>query len=205
MSNLAPKILFAAALAFLVGGTSITAHAESCINSCVTMAIPRTDAGVITKLDGTADAVLWPPTQDLRKITIAAKNLGGSECDVTIRDVLQDEAPGRTSAGSPIDDAAECSNEGLASTIFLRSKRTNEGDGRSYHVQFELTDPDCTGVFRPDEVLVVVPRDDDAVAMRLQPYKDDGQLTASYSGPALECAPAKDDRLASAPGANENR
>ena len=191
-----PKLLFAATLAAFVSAAH-GARAESCTNTCVTMAIPRTSEGVITKLDGSADAVLWPPTQELRRIVISAKNNANAECDVTIRDVLQDEAPGTTASGTRIDDAADCSNEGASSTIYLRSKRTNQGDGRSYHVQFELADPACTDVARPDEVLVVVPHDDDALAMRLEPYKDDGQLTASYSGPTLQCAPAGDDRLAS--------
>jgi hypothetical protein len=50
-----------AAAAVMLAAAASHAGGESCSNSCVTMAIPAAD-GVYTRLDGTADAVLWPPT-----------------------------------------------------------------------------------------------------------------------------------------------
>ena len=113
--------VFALSVVGVVASTAI-ARSENCTNTCVTMAIPRT-TGVETKLDGTSDAVLWPPSEDLRTIRIAAENLRGAACDVTINDVRQDEPPAVTSDGVAIDDAVNCRNAGDSSSVDLRSDR----------------------------------------------------------------------------------
>ena len=184
------------ALAVTLGAVTAAtpAHSETCSNTCVTMAIPRAE-GVITKFDGTADATLWPPTQDLRKVRISALNDRGTECDVTIEDVRQDESPGQTAAGAPIDDAVNCQNDGETSSVELRSKRASTGDGRAYHIALKLDDPDCLATARADEVVIDVPKDETAND-DLKPVDGGSQLTASYSGPSLQCSPADDDRLA---------
>lgn len=195
MKGYSPKQLVAIALAFASIALATIASGETCSNSCVTMAIPRSSEGVHTKLDGTADAVLWPPGKDLRKIRISALNDRSAPCDVTIHDVRQDEAPGVAGSGATIDDAVNCINEGQESSVELRSDRDADGNGRAYHIRFKLNDPDCTVSAKADEVLVVVPHDETVTSLKT--YADDGALTASYSGPALNCSPPRDDRLAS--------
>jgi hypothetical protein len=183
-----------AVLALAAVGTATVAHGDSCTNTCVTVAIPSSD-GVQTKLDGTADAVLWPPGNDFRLIHIAALNDHGVDCDVTINDVRQDEAPRVSRNGKTLDDAVDCNNEGDSSTIGLRGERARNGDGRAYHISFRLDDPDCIRSGKTDEVLIAVPRDDAATS--LKSYADDGDtLTASYAGSELQCTPQQDDRLA---------
>lgn len=168
------------------------ADSDSCWNSCVTMAIPSSPDGVRTRLDGTADAELWPPSHELRTIRISALNNRGVACDVTIHDVRQDEAPGVAGSGATIDDAVGCDNDGRESTVQLRSDRADDGNGRAYQISFRLQDPDCGHTPVADEVLVVVPKDQ-SVAHDLQPDVDEDMLTASYSGSALECAPPQRD------------
>lgn len=176
----------------VVGSVAIAA-AASCSNTCVTMAIPSSPDGVYTKLDGTADAALWPPTHELRTIRISALNNRGANCDVTIEDVRQDEAPGVAGSGAKIDDAVNCDNEGHESSVQLRSDREDNGDGRGYQIRFHLNDPDCGKQAKADEVLVVVPRDQ-SVARSLKPaVEDDSTLTASYSGSQLQCSPSQRD------------
>ena len=178
-------------------GIATVARSESCTNTCVTMAIPSAE-GLHTKLDGTADGLLWPPTQELRRIQISALNNRGADCNVTIGDVRQDEATKTAATGTPIDDAVNCLNRGDQSSVELRSDRASNGDGRAYHISFRLDDPDCRDTARADEVLVVVPHDKHQGLASLKSWDaDEGTLTASYSGPALQCAPASDDRLAS--------
>jgi hypothetical protein len=190
------KTLSAAIAAAAIAGSAAVAFADSCSNTCTTVAIPRTD-GVITKLDGTADAALWPPSHELRTIRISALNDQNTACDVTIEDVLQDEKRATTSGGAPIDDAAGCVNDGEASTIQLRSDRAEGGNGRSYHVLVSLSDPSCTSEDKSDEILVEVPIRDGTTD--LQPDADVNNLFPSYSGDALACVPQHDpDRLASA-------
>ena len=75
------KRLVAVAVTIAGIGTATLAHSQTCKNSCVTMAIPKTDDGVYTKLDGSADAVMWPPTQELRTIRISALNERSEPCD----------------------------------------------------------------------------------------------------------------------------
>src|SRR5690349_15595792 len=188
--------LSAAIAAAAITGSAALAFAGSCSNTCATVAIPRTD-GVVTKLDGTADAALWPPSHELRTIRISALNDRNTACDVTIEDVLQDEKPATSSNGAPIDDVSGCVNDGQASTIQLRSDRDEAGNGRSYHVRISLADPDCTKDDRSDEVLVEVPKSDKTTS--LQPDADVNDLVPSYSGDALACVPQQDpERLASA-------
>jgi hypothetical protein len=175
-----------------VAGSAAFAAAADCSNTCVTMAIPSSPDGVYTKLDGTADAALWPPTHELRTIRISALNNRAAECDVTINDVRQDEAPGVAGSGAKIDDAVNCNNEGHQSSVQLRSDRADSGDGRGYQISFHLDDPDCSKQVRTDEVLVVVPRDQ-SVARSLWPALDESTLTASYSGSALQCTPPQRD------------
>jgi hypothetical protein len=170
------------------------AWSESCTNTCVTVAIPRAE-GVMTKLDGSADAVLWPPSQELRTIQISALNDRNTACDVTINDVLQDEKPAVSASGMPIDDAVGCVNDGEKSTIKLRSDRAKDGNGRSYHVMVSLADPDCTASAKDDEVLISVPQSEKATS--LQPDADVNNLTPSYQGDALACVPEQEhERLA---------
>jgi len=189
------QLLAIGATITIVGCASI-ASSETCSNSCVTMAIPSSPEGVQTKLDGTADAALWPPGPDLRPIRISALNDRGSACDVTISDVRQDESPGMSGTGTPIDDAVNCSNDGKESSVELRGNRADDGNGRSYHIRFMLDDPDCGITALADEVLVVVPRDEKTTSLKSS-AEDEGTLTASYSGSTLECTPRNDDRLVS--------
>jgi hypothetical protein len=137
---------------------------------------------------------LWPPSQDLRKIRISALNNRDVACDVTIADVRQDEAPTVTGGGAKIDDATNCSNVGTESTVDLRSKRGESGDGRFYHIAIRMDDPDCRKAGRDDEVLILVPRDDSETKLKFD--AESNQLIASYSGPALNCAPQASNRLA---------
>lgn len=189
-----PLLLVSFLTVAAVAGPVTPAQSESCSNSCVTMAIPRSP-GVHTRLDGTADAVLWPPSHELRPIRISALNDRDVACDVTIEDVRQDEAPVVTGGGVPIDDAVNCSNEGDASTVELRSDRAESGNGRLYAVSFRLDDPDCSGAAKDDEVLVAVPLDENTTS--LKPDADAGRLTSSYSGAALACVPQPEpDRYA---------
>ena len=173
-----------------------TAGAETCANTCVTMAIPSSD-GIQTKLDGTADAALWPPSQELRKVQISALNNRGTSCDVTISDVRQDEATRVAGSGAPIEDAVDCHNEGDASSVELRSARAENGDGRSYQISFAMKDPACTATAKTDEVLVVVPRDQ-TLTTSLKPAAEQSEITtASYAGATLKCSPDRFDRVAS--------
>jgi hypothetical protein len=184
----------AAAVTTTVALLATTARSQSCVNSCVTVAIPRAD-GVVTKLDGSADAALWPPSQELRTITISALNERNTPCDVTIDDVLQDETPAMTKGGAPIDDAVGCVNDGVKSTIQLRSDRDQDGNGRSYHVMVSLTDPDCTASAKDDELLISVPQTE--TSSSLQPDPDVNNLIPSYNGDALACVPEDQaDRVA---------
>lgn len=180
-----------AAAAVVLTGAASDARGTACSNSCVTMAIPAAD-GVHTRLDGTADAVLWPPTRELRTIRISALNEFGAGCDVTIDDVRQDEAPTLAGSGATIDDAVLCDNQGLESSVRLRSARAENGDGRGYRISFRLEDPNCGGQARLDEVLVAVPREQ-AATTSLEPLVDEGTVTASYSGSALQCSPPQRD------------
>jgi hypothetical protein len=194
MNALALKRLIPFALilsVFVLATPASSASSGTCSNSCVTMAIPRSDDGVYTKLDGTADAVLWPPSQDLRTIRISALNSHDRGCDVTIDDVRQDEAPGVAGSGATIDDAVNCSNDGQESSVDLRSDRSEGGDGRAYHIRFTLADPDCVTTGKADEVLVLVPHDENTTSLKSD--IDDGPLTASYSGTTLQCAPPQRD------------
>lgn len=187
-----PRGIAATALAAAVLGTTTPANSGTCPNTCVTMAIPRSGDGVHTKLDGSADAVLWPPTHELRKIHVAALNDHGARCNVTIDDVRQDEAPGTAGSGTLIDDAVHCDNQGEESTVELRSDRKDDGDGRAYLIRFHLDDPDCSKSARTDEVVVVVPRDQ-STATSLKSEVNESTLTASYAGSALQCAPLQRD------------
>jgi hypothetical protein len=172
------------------------AWSESCTNSCVTVAIPRAE-GVITKLDGSADAALWPPTRELRTIEISALNDRNVACDVTINDVLQDENPAVSATGAPIDDAVGCVNDGEKSTIQLRSDRSKDGNGRAYHLMVSLTDPDCTASAKEDEVVVAVPQAEFTAS--IAPDPDVNNLIPSYRGDALACVPEQEpDRVAAA-------
>ena len=140
-------------------------------------------------------AVLWPPSKEFRDIQISALNNQGVECDVTIGDVRQDESPRVAGDGATVDDAVGCNNEGHSSTVALRSERASNGDGRAYYISFRLDDPDCSSSAKADEVLVAVPREESITS--LKSYADvESTLTASYSGPELECTPRDDDRLA---------
>ena len=181
------------AVAAIIAAVAPTGKAMggACSNSCVTMAIPAA-AGVFTRLDGTADAVMWPPSRELRTIRISALNMRGASCDVTIDDVRQDEAPGLAGSGAVIDDAVHCDNQGHESTVRLRSDRAESGDGRGYRISFRLEDPNCGGQARLDEVLVAVPREQ-ATTTSLEPLVDEGTMTASYSGSALQCSPPQRD------------
>jgi len=198
MKQHAPQIF--AATAVVLAAFASNAGAGSCSNTCATMAIARTSDGVITKLDGTADAALWPPDDDLRVIRISSINDRGFACDVDITDVQQNEPRAVAANGTPIDDAVGCANDGETSTIQLRAKRSNAGDGRSYHVDIAMKDPDCVSSSKADEVVVVVPRTEEEATLTagLQPLDDQGALTASYSGGALQCSPRQDDRIARA-------
>ncbi len=172
------------------------AWSQTCTNTCVTVAIPHAE-GVTTKLDGSADAVLWPPSQELRTIRISALNDRNGECDVTIDDVLQDEKPALSASGMPIDDAVGCMNDGQQSTIQLRSDRSKDGNGRSYHVKISLADPDCSASAKSDEVLIAVPQT--VTSNSLQPDPDVNNLIPSYRGDALACVPEQQpDRVAAA-------
>ncbi|MFN2428165.1 MAG: hypothetical protein ABR587_17155 [Candidatus Binatia bacterium] len=173
-----------------LAGTASVAIADTCSNTCVTMAIPRSSDGVQTRLDGSADAVLWPPSRELRKIVISALNNRGASCDVTIDDVRQDEAPGVAGSGATLEDAVNCDNAGVESSVELRSDRDDDGNGRAYEISFRLKDPDCRRHARADEVVVVVPRDESVTSLKPDV---DGALTASYAGSALECAPPQRD------------
>jgi len=186
------KLIAATTLCIAVFGTTAFAAGETCSNSCVTMAIPRSDDGVVTRLDGTADAALWPPSHELRKIRIAALNDRGQSCNVTIDDVRQDEAPGTAGSGAPIDDARNCDNQGDESTVELRSDREDDGNGRSYQISFHLDDPDCSRSARADEVVIVVPRDQ-STTTSLKSEVDESSLTASYAASRLHCAPPQRD------------
>jgi len=190
-NHLVPTVL---AIAIVAGSAAVAAaETASCSNSCVTMAIPASADGVYTKLDGTADAALWPPTHELRTIRISALNKRGADCDVTIEDVRQDEAPGMAGSGAKIDDAVNCDNEGHESSVQLRSDREDNGDGRGYQIRFHMDDPDCGKQAKADEVTVVVPRDQ-SVARSLKPaVEDESTLTASYSGSQLQCSPPQRD------------
>lgn len=185
------RTLAAAVVVVVAAATHGNAGSGSCSNSCVTMAIPAA-AGVHTRLDGTADAVLWPPGHELRVIRISALNENGTRCDVTIDDVRQDEAPALAGSGVTIDDAVHCDNQGLESTVRLRSARAENGDGRGYRISFRLEDPACGGQARLDEVLVAVPREQ-APATSLEAMVDGSTLIASYSGTALQCSPPQRD------------
>lgn len=185
-------VALAAALVVAAAATPAFADTDTCWNSCVTMAIPSSPDGVRTRLDGSADAELWPPSHELRTIRISALNNRGVACDVTIDDVRQDEARGVAGSGATIDDAVGCDNDGHESTVQLRSDRADDGNGRAYQIRFRLQDPDCSPTTVADEVLVVVPKDQD-VARDLRPDVDEDMLTASYSGSSLECAPPQRD------------
>lgn len=178
-------------LAVALGDSASFASGKACSNTCVTMAVPGTD-GVQTILDGTADAALWPPTRELREIRIAALNNGGRSCDVTIDDVQQDEAPGVTGSGRPIDDAVHCANDGDESTVELRSERDAAGDGRLYRIRFHLADPDCTRARKNDHLAIVVPLDPGA-RTSLKAVESERPLTASHADSALECTPPQRD------------
>lgn len=181
----------AAAVIITAVATAGNAMGGACFNSCVMMAIPAT-AGVYTRLDGMADAVLWPPSRELRTIRISARNMRGAVCDITIEDVRQDEAPALAGSGATIDDAVNCDNQGHESSVRLRSDRAENGDGRGYRINFRLEDPNCGGQVRLDEVLVAVPREK-ATVRSLDPMLDESTLTASYSGTALQCSPPQRD------------
>jgi hypothetical protein len=185
------KRIAAAALVVAVADSAAFAGGKACTNSCVTMAVPRSD-GVHTRLDGTADAALWPPTHELRQIRVAALNDGGKSCNVTIDDVLQDEAPGVTGGGGTIDDAVHCDNEGEESTVELRSDRDDTGNGRFYKISFHLEDPDCSNATKTDEVVIVVPLGR-STATSLEAAVDHSPLTASYASSSLQCAPPQRD------------
>jgi hypothetical protein len=202
MKERTPRKLLAIAATIAMVAAANLARSETCSNTCVTLAIPASD-GVHTRLDGTADAVLWPPGTDFRRIHIAALNNQGVECDVTIDDVRQDEAPRVSRSGATFDDAVDCNNDGDASTIALRSERARNGDGRAYHVSFRLDDPDCLKSARTDEVLIAVPREESVTTLKSYAGEDD-TLTASYGGSELQCTPRQDDRLAGLPGSDSN-
>jgi len=195
-NELTKRVLAATVAAAGVVSLASSAWSESCTNSCVTVAIPRAE-GVVTKLDGSADAALWPPSQELRTISISALNDRNMACDVTIHDVLQDEKPAVSSSGAPIDDVSGCVNDGEKSTIQLRSDRARDGNGRAYHVKVSLADPDCTASAKDDEVLIAVPQSEKPAS--LLPDADVGNFYPSYSGDALACVPEhKPDRMAAA-------
>lgn len=188
-------VLFRCGLVAAALVAATTAAADPCRNTCVTMAVPSAE-GVRTRLDGTADAILWPPTQELRPIRLSALNDAGRPCDVTIADVRQDEMPRISASGATIYDASNCSNDGNASSIELRSDRDEDGDGRAYRIGVNLADPDCRATGRSDEVLIAVPIEEPTTA-ELVSYEDQPVVAASYPGPDLQCDSPSDDRLAS--------
>lgn len=193
MTNAYPSIraipgIRVAATALAVGlcYSAAFASAGTCTNTCVTMAIPRTE-GVETRLDGTADAMLWPPTRELRRIRVAALNNRGKSCDVTIDEVLQDEEASRGA-----DDAVRCDNEGDESTVELRSAREDAGDGRLYRIRFLLADPDCGKAAKRDDLAIVVPLDERATTS-LKAVENETPLASSHASSTLQCSPPQRD------------
>ncbi|HEY2773113.1 MAG TPA: hypothetical protein VGK20_03570 [Candidatus Binatia bacterium] len=171
------------------------AKAGQCSNTCTTMAIPASADGVRTRLDGWADATLWPPDRGFRTIHISALDARDTACKVTITDVRQDEALATDRRGVDVADATNCSNARASASVDLRSERDQAGDGRMYHVAIRMEDPRCAKAARTDEVLVAVPREETAAPPKVE--ADASDLRSSYAGDSLQCRPHEADRYAS--------
>src|SRR5262249_51664073 len=132
-----------------------------------------------------ADAVLWPPNHKFRTVKISASNSCGDTCDVTIKDVTQDEPVTGLGSGNFSPDAANCSNAGTTSQVDLRGERdgtagdseSGAGDGRYYHVSYTMHDPDFPAQDASGTALILVPHDQGKA--HLGTWIDEGPLFGS--------------------------
>jgi hypothetical protein len=135
--------------------------------------------------DASADAVLWPPNHKFRTTRISASNSCGHACDVTIKDVTQDEPITGMGSGNFAPDAANCSNGGNISSIDLRGERAGTagdsesgfGTGRYYKVAYTMHDPDFPLQDASATASILVPHDQGKV--HLDTWVDEGPLFGS--------------------------
>jgi hypothetical protein len=152
-----------AVVAVIALGLAGAASAQICQNTC-TAAISGPKQGVHTQFDTSADAILWPPNHKLDTILITAENEQGDSCDVTITSTTQDEPVTGAGSGNTSPDAANCDNscgtDANSACIDLRAERSGQlKDGRYYHVNFNMSDPDCPTTPAMDAAIVLVPHD----------------------------------------------
>lgn len=154
-------------LSALTGLTAIglVASASAVCSPTCTAAISGPKQGVHTQFDGSADAILWPPNHKLATILITAENDYGHQCNVTITTTTQDEPVTGSGSGNTSPDADNCDNscstDANSACIDLRAERSGQlKDGRYYHVNFDMTDPDCpVQIPEMDTAVVLVPHD----------------------------------------------
>lgn len=152
-----------AAVAVIATGFAGAASAQVCQNTCVA-AIDGPKQGVHTQFEGGADAILWPPNHKLRTVAITAENEQGDPCNVTITSTTQDEPTTGEGSGNTSPDAANCDNscgtDANSACIDLRGERSGSlKDGRFYHVNFTMDDPDCALMAAMDTAVILVPHD----------------------------------------------
>jgi hypothetical protein len=154
------QLVVVALIALGLGGA---ASAQVCQNTC-SAAISGPKQGVHTQFEGGADAILWPPNHKLDTILITAENDQGDSCNVTITSTTQDEPVTGSGSGNTSPDAANCDNscgtDANSACIDLRAERSGSlKDGRFYHVNFNMDDPDCPTTPAMDAAIVLVPHD----------------------------------------------
>jgi len=130
-------------------------------NTCSPPAVAAPHQGQHSALDTSADGVLWPPNHKFRTVGLSGStNALGHDCKIHIDAVKQDEDPRGGGSGQTYPDAQNCQNNGTSASVDLRGERSglctstsctgttedssqgSAGDGRYYHVQYTLTDPD---------------------------------------------------------------
>lgn len=150
------------AVAALLALCASTVHAQVG-NSCegeVGSPVQGAHAGAIVAASATpVDGVFWPPNHKLRTVTISAHNSNGDPCDVTIKDVQQDEAVVGTGSGNTTPDAANCSNAGNESSVDLRGEREGGGTGRFYTITYTMKDPSFPAQEKMGTATLLVPHD----------------------------------------------
>ena len=156
-----PSILRLAVVAVIALGLAGAASAaDDC--DCTTSVVGPKDgvhtAGLAN--DTTVHAVLWPPNHKSKTVTISASGSNG-ECNVEIKGVTQDEAIDAPGSGNTTGfDAENCSNDSNASSVDLRAERSGTGNGRTYDIDYTVTEPLLSGGSTCSrDVIAIVPHD----------------------------------------------
>ena len=178
--------VIAATAAVLAASLWSTAYAQSC-NTCGSPEVTAPKQGRHSAGDTSADGVVWPPNHKFRTMRLSnSVNEQGDSCDINITGVRQDEATNAIGSGGPkhCPDAQNINNTSSTSTaVDLRGERAGTngedetaggmGTGRYYHVQYDLTDPDCP-MPKSGEALLLVPHDQGVA--HLNSWVDEGPL-----------------------------